>query len=65
MSFAWRVSNDVDPSEDETVAEGALLRGHRKIDLLTRGRRSVAVDIKRLPRAGTVLYDSSKGQTSS
>ncbi len=38
--------DDVDPSDSETVAE-RMLRGHRKIDLLTRGRRSVAVDIRR------------------
>ncbi len=38
--------DDVDPSDEETDSE-RMLRGHRKIDLLTRGRRSVAVDIRR------------------
>ncbi len=37
---------DVDPGEEETPAE-RMRRGHRRIDLLTRGRRSVAVDLKR------------------
>ncbi len=36
---------DVDPG-DETPAQ-RMLRGHRQIDLLTRGRRSVAIDLKR------------------
>jgi alpha-methylacyl-CoA racemase len=35
---------DVDPG-DEAAAD-RMQRGHRKIDLLTRGRRSVAVDLK-------------------
>ncbi|MBO0731720.1 MAG: CoA transferase, partial [Acidimicrobiaceae bacterium] len=35
---------DVDPGE-ETDAE-RMLRGHRKLDLLTRGRRAVAIDLK-------------------
>jgi alpha-methylacyl-CoA racemase len=38
--------DDVDPSDEETDSE-RMLRGHRKLDLLTRGRRSVAVDIRR------------------
>jgi alpha-methylacyl-CoA racemase len=38
--------DDVDPSDEETDSE-RMLRGHRKVDLLTRGRRSVAVDIRR------------------
>jgi alpha-methylacyl-CoA racemase len=38
--------DDVDPGEDESVSE-RMLKGHRKIDLLTRGRRSVAVDLRR------------------
>ena len=35
---------DVDPG-DEPAAE-RMLHGHRQLDLLTRGRRSVAVDLK-------------------
>jgi alpha-methylacyl-CoA racemase len=38
--------DDVDPSDEETDSE-RMVRGHRRIDLLTRGRRSVAVDIRR------------------
>ncbi|SQD98454.1 L-carnitine dehydratase/bile acid-inducible protein F [Parafrankia sp. Ea1.12] len=36
---------DVAPSEEESATERSL-KGHRRIDLLTRGRRSVALDLK-------------------
>ena len=39
--------DDVDPSDEETDSE-RMVRGHRRIDLLTRGRRSVAV-ARRVP----------------
>jgi alpha-methylacyl-CoA racemase len=38
--------DDVDASERETESE-RMARGHRKIDLLTRGRRTIAIDLKR------------------
>jgi alpha-methylacyl-CoA racemase len=40
---------DLDPTDDETDTE-RMLRGHRRVDLLARGRRSVAIDLKH--RAG-------------
>jgi alpha-methylacyl-CoA racemase len=36
---------DVAPSDDETGTE-RMIRGHRRIDLVARGRRSVAIDLK-------------------
>jgi alpha-methylacyl-CoA racemase len=38
--------DDVDPSERETESE-RMMRGHRKLDLMNRGRRTVAIDLKR------------------
>jgi alpha-methylacyl-CoA racemase len=37
--------DDVAPAEDESGME-RMIRGHRRIDLVARGRRSVAVDLK-------------------
>jgi alpha-methylacyl-CoA racemase len=36
---------DVDPSQNETESE-RMVRGHRKLDLMTRGRRTIAIDLK-------------------
>ena len=38
--------DDVAPADDESGME-RMIRGHRRIDLVARGRRSVAVDLKR------------------
>jgi alpha-methylacyl-CoA racemase len=37
--------DDVAPADDESGME-RMIRGHRRIDLVTRGRRSIAVDLK-------------------
>lgn len=38
--------DDVAPADDESGTE-RMIRGHRRIDLVTRGRRSIAVDLKK------------------
>jgi alpha-methylacyl-CoA racemase len=43
-----------DPSGDERFAE-RMLRGHRQIDLLARGRRSIAIDLKHPDGLATAL----------
>jgi alpha-methylacyl-CoA racemase len=45
---------DVDPSDDESGLE-RMTRGHRRIDLVTRGRRSVAIDLKHPEGLATAL----------
>jgi alpha-methylacyl-CoA racemase len=45
---------DVDPSDDETDAE-RMARGHRRNDVVTRGRPSVAIDLKHPDGVATAL----------
>src|SRR5262245_16457838 len=45
--------DDVDPGEEDATER--MVRGHRQIDLLTRGRRSVAIDLKHPDGLATVL----------
>ena len=45
---------DVSADADETGTE-RMIRGHRRIDLVARGRRSVAVDLKQPDGLATVL----------
>jgi len=45
---------DVAPADDESGMQ-RMIRGHRRIDLVARGRRSVAVDLKQPDGLATVL----------
>ncbi|MGW1029460.1 CaiB/BaiF CoA transferase family protein [Streptomyces sp. NPDC002577] len=45
---------DIGPADEESGTE-RMIRGHRKIDLVARGRRSLAVDLKHPDGLATVL----------